>query len=157
MDLNFVCLCGFRNTYCKMNWKAKFFEVILIGRCCTCCRVFRIYRVQFSYDRCYWEGYKSFSWIGVVSTLMLLLVVRSFYAARIDWMIWKMAEPHTTKMNSANSQGPTGYCPSFVFCNAKKKDYIKFHSKNNKNKEIPQCLQVLIGILLLNLINLLMT
>lgn len=34
------------------------------------------------------------------------------YAIRIDWMIWKMAEPHTTKMNSASSHGPTGYFSS---------------------------------------------
>lgn len=39
-------------------------------------------------------------------------IVRSHYAMRIDWMIWKIADPHTTKMNSANSQGPTGYFSS---------------------------------------------
>lgn len=31
------------------------------------------------------------------------------YAARIDWIIWKIAEPHTTNINKARSQGPTGY------------------------------------------------
>lgn len=36
------------------------------------------------------------------------------YAIRIDWMIWNMAEPHTTKMNSASSHGPTGYFSSAV-------------------------------------------
>lgn len=37
------------------------------------------------------------------------------YAMRIDWMIWKIAEPHTTKMNSASSHGPTGYFSSAFF------------------------------------------
>lgn len=42
-----------------------------------------------------------------------LSVVRPLhYAMRIDWMIWKMAEPHTTKRNSASSHGPTGYFSS---------------------------------------------
>lgn len=41
---------------------------------------------------------------------------RVHYAMRIDWMIWKIAEPHTTKMNSASSHGPTGYFSSaFLF------------------------------------------
>lgn len=31
-----------------------------------------------------------------------------FYAILMDWMIWKTAEPQTTKMNKANNQGPTG-------------------------------------------------
>lgn len=34
------------------------------------------------------------------------------YAIRIDWMIWNMAEPHTTKMNNASNHGPTGYFSS---------------------------------------------
>lgn len=38
-----------------------------------------------------------------------------FYAIRIDWMIWNIAEPHTTKMNSASSHGPTGYFSSTFF------------------------------------------
>jgi len=28
-------------------------------------------------------------------------------------MIWNIAEPQTTNINNAKSQGPTGYCPSF--------------------------------------------
>lgn len=31
-----------------------------------------------------------------------------YYAIRIDCIIWKTAEPQTTKMNKASSQGPTG-------------------------------------------------
>jgi len=34
--------------------------------------------------------------------------VGGFYAILMDWMIWKTAEPQTTKMNKANNQGPTG-------------------------------------------------
>lgn len=30
-------------------------------------------------------------------------------------MIWKIADPHTTKMNSASSHGPTGYFSSAFF------------------------------------------
>lgn len=37
------------------------------------------------------------------------------YAIRIDWMIWKIADPHTTKINSASSHGPTGYFSSAFF------------------------------------------
>ena len=29
------------------------------------------------------------------------------YAILILWMIWKMADPQTTKMNNASNQGPT--------------------------------------------------
>lgn len=47
-------------------------------------------------------------WDVIVATLLV------HYAMRIDWMIWKIADPHTTKMNSANSQGPTGYFSSAV-------------------------------------------
>lgn len=37
------------------------------------------------------------------------------YAIRIDWIIWKMADPHTTNKNSANNHGPTGYWSSLFF------------------------------------------
>lgn len=30
------------------------------------------------------------------------------YARRMDWIIWKTAEPQTTKINNANNHGPTG-------------------------------------------------
>lgn len=36
-------------------------------------------------------------------------IVEGCYAILIDWIIWNTAEPHTTKMKSANSHGPTGY------------------------------------------------
>lgn len=48
----------------------------------------------------------------VWDVIVAMLLVH--YAMRIDWMIWKIADPHTTKMNSANSQGPTGYFSSAV-------------------------------------------
>lgn len=38
------------------------------------------------------------------------------YAIRIDWIIWNIAEPHTTNKNNAKSQGPTGYWSSLFFC-----------------------------------------
>lgn len=38
------------------------------------------------------------------------------YAMRIDWIIWNIADPHTTNKKSAKSQGPTGYCSSLFFC-----------------------------------------
>lgn len=38
------------------------------------------------------------------------------YAARMDWMIWKMAEPQTTKTKRVNSHGPTGDWSSLFFC-----------------------------------------
>lgn len=38
---------------------------------------------------------------------------RAHYASLIDCMIWNIAEPQTTKMKSAKSQGPTGYWSSF--------------------------------------------
>jgi len=43
-------------------------------------------------------------------------LILKFYAARIDCIIWKIAEPHTTKIKRASNHGPTGYCPSFAFC-----------------------------------------
>lgn len=51
------------------------------------------------------------SWYGICRACCF----SQFYAARMDCMIWKMAEPHTTKMNKASSQGPTGYWLSLVF------------------------------------------
>lgn len=59
-----------------------------------------------------------------VLLLVLLLIKKNvsspdslegLYAIRIDWIIWKIAEPHTTKMNNAKSHGPTGYFSSFSF------------------------------------------
>lgn len=46
--------------------------------------------------------------------------IRQVYAARMDWMIWKIAEPQTTNRKSASSHGPTGYWSSLVFCWKKK-------------------------------------
>jgi len=37
------------------------------------------------------------------------------YAARILWIIWKIAEPHTTNTKRASIQGPTGYFSSLFF------------------------------------------
>jgi len=37
------------------------------------------------------------------------------YAALIDWMIWKIAEPHTTNTKRASIHGPTGYFSSLFF------------------------------------------
>lgn len=31
------------------------------------------------------------------------------YAMRMDWIIWNIADPHTTNKKSANNHGPTGY------------------------------------------------
>lgn len=56
-------------------------------------------------------------------------LVEEIYAARIDWIIWKIAEPHTTNINKANSQGPTGYWFSFDF----------FKEKQNKEKKNSEC------------------
>lgn len=35
---------------------------------------------------------------------------------RIDWIIWKIADPQTTNKNRANNHGPTGYWSSLPFC-----------------------------------------
>ncbi|KAJ3663966.1 hypothetical protein Zmor_008179 [Zophobas morio] len=35
----------------------------------------------------------------------------------MDCMIWKIADPHTTKMNSARIMGPTGELSLCCFCN----------------------------------------
>jgi len=37
---------------------------------------------------------------------------KTFYPIRILWMIWKTAEPQTTKMKSPINQGATGYFSS---------------------------------------------
>jgi len=37
------------------------------------------------------------------------------YAMRMDWMIWKIADPHTTNRKSASNHGPTGYWSSLLF------------------------------------------
>jgi hypothetical protein len=39
----------------------------------------------------------------------------SVYCILMDCMIWKMAEPHTTKMKSPSNQGATGYLSSEGF------------------------------------------
>lgn len=46
----------------------------------------------------------------------------SGYAARIDWMIWNMADPQTTNTKSVSSQGPTGDWSSLLFWNIRKGD-----------------------------------
>lgn len=43
------------------------------------------------------------------------VATRPIYATRMDWMIWKIAEPQTTNRKSASSHGPTGYWSSLVF------------------------------------------
>uniref|UniRef100_A0A0E9XIE4 Uncharacterized protein n=1 Tax=Anguilla anguilla TaxID=7936 RepID=A0A0E9XIE4_ANGAN len=39
----------------------------------------------------------------------------SYIPIRMLWMIWNIADPHTTKMKSARSQGPTDTLSSWAF------------------------------------------
>lgn len=60
------------------------------------------------------------------------------YATRMDWMIWKIAEPQTTNRKRANSQGPTGYWSPFDFC-GKKRILILLHQILLKKNRIWRC------------------
>lgn len=73
---------------------------------------------------------------------VLRITTHHAYATRMDWMIWKMAEPQTTNRKRANSQGPTGYWSPFDFCVEWENILILVNNESDKFGKIDSKLNV---------------